>query len=497
MALTQRLGLRQSQSLVMTPQLQQAIKLLQFSQGELMEFVDQELEQNPLLERSTGEDDTLSEQEGSSPDGSPPEGPGTHDEAPTGNNEAPDWNSDDWRDAPGDYNRSSEISGNRSGLTPSYSHELPDIAETAAGSISLRDHLFEQINIDITDPRDRLIAGHMVDYLDEAGYLQSSLPDLAANLGCSVQRVEDLLDRIHRFDPPGIFARDLRECLLLQLKEAGRFDPAMEILLSNLTLLANGEIKQLRRLCGVDSEDFAEMLEELRALDPKPALAFDHVVTQAIQPDIFLNRARGRKGGWAVELNSDALPKAIVNDTYAARILSESTSKADREFIVDQLNSANWLIRSLQQRAETILKVSSEIVRRQSAFFDKGIEHLRPLILRDIAEAVDLHESTVSRATANKYMSTPRGLFELKYFFTSAISSSQGGEAHSAEAVRHKIRALIDAEPAKAILSDDKIVDLLRDEGVDIARRTVAKYRDAMRIPSSVQRRREKRALVK
>ena len=294
---------------------------------------------------------------------------------------------------------------------------------------------------------------------------------------------------MQRFDPAGIFARSLRECLALQLADRDRLDPAMEALLDNLPLVARRDFGTLAELCGVDHEDLADMLVELKELNPKPAYGFDAEAPAAIVPDILMRP--GPKGDWIIELNSDTLPRVLVNTRYHAQVSARARSKQDREYLATQYQSANWLVRSLHQRATTILKVSSEIVRRQDAFFRKGIQHLKPLILRDIAEAIDMHESTVSRVTSNKYIATPRGLFELKYFFTSAIGGANG-ETHSAEAVRHRIKVLIDAESPGSILSDDAIVARLRADGVDIARRTVAKYREAMRIPSSVQRRREK-----
>lgn len=501
MALTQRLAMRQSQSPAMTPQLQQAIKLLQYSQMDLITYIEHELERNPLLELDSEinapKEDNEEEPVAAAKNDAQDLESATPDLAPVDKDRPiDDWPADtdaaSWENEAPAYETGLVYPGS-SGGTALLSADRPpqDIGETAAGEISLRDHLFGQINIDIPDPPDRVIAGLMVEHLDEAGYLRAEIPDLAKTLGCPAERVKHLLERLQKFDPPGIFARNLCECLTLQLKDLGRFDPAMEALLANLDRLARREHEALRQICEVDQEDFTDMLAELRALNPKPAQAFDHVVTQAIRPDVFLRR--DRRGGWQIELNTDALPKPIVNRSYSAHILAQAQTKADRTFIVDQLNSANWLVKALHQRATTILKVASQIVETQAEFFDKGVEFLKPMVMREIADEVGLHESTISRVAANKYMATPRGIFELRYFFTSAISSSVGGDSLSAEAVRFKIRNLVDSETAKSILSDDKIVDLLRRDGVDIARRTVAKYRDSMRIPSSVQRRREKK----
>lgn len=302
-----------------------------------------------------------------------------------------------------------------------------------------------------------------------------------------------VLQVMQGFEPTGVFARSLAECLALQLKDVDRYDPAMQALIENLDLLARGDHARLRKLCGVDQEDLAEMIAEIKALDPRPALTFEGEVAQPVVPDVLM-RPDG-KGGWIVELNSDTVPRVLVNSDYYAQISSHVRSKKEREYLNERLQSANWLVKALHQRATTILKVASEIVRQQDAFFRKGVEHMKPLTLRDIATEIEMHESTVSRVTSNKYIATPRGTFELKYFFTAAIAGADG-TAHSAEAVRHRIKLLIDAESSQQILSDDTIVELLRKDGVDIARRTVAKYREAMRIPSSVQRRRKKAALA-
>ncbi|HAT36256.1 MAG TPA: RNA polymerase sigma-54 factor, partial [Rhodospirillaceae bacterium] len=316
------------------------------------------------------------------------------------------------------------------------------------------------------------------------------LPDVAQMLGCSEQRVERVLQSLQKFDPPGIFARDLKECLALQLQDRNRFDPAMAALLENLDLLAKQDKSALIKICGVDEEDLTEMVAEVRALDPKPAQNFEQEILQTVTPDILMRPHPD--GDWIVELNPETLPRVLVNTEYHTRVSEEARNKDEKDYIAEQFQSANWLVKSLHQRATTILKVAREIVRQQHGFFAQGVEHLRPLILRDIAEAIEMHESTVSRVTSNKYIHTPRGTFELKYFFTSAIGGVGGADSHSAESVRHRIKSLIDEENSDSILSDDGIVAILKSDGIDIARRTVAKYREAMKIPSSVQRRREK-----
>jgi RNA polymerase sigma-54 factor len=365
-----------------------------------------------------------------------------------------------------------------------------DIEQTASRPRTLREHLLEQIGTDLSHPGDRLIALHLLGLLDEAGYLRAGTNGAAQLLGCEIGTVEAVLAKLQQFDPPGVFARDLPECLALQLRDRNRLDPAMQVLLENLPLLAARNIGGLVRLCGVDAADVADMIAEIKSLDPRPGLAFDPPLAQPVVPDIIM-RAQP-EGGWIIELNSETLPRVLVNSKYCAQIRRATRSKEEKDYLAERLHAANWLVKSLHQRATTILKVAAEIIRQQDAFFRQGVQSLRPLILRDIADAIGMHESTVSRVTSNKYMSTPRGLYELKYFFTSAIPASSGNGSHSAEAVRHRIRSLIDAEPPDQTLSDERIVELLREDGVDIARRTVAKYREAMRIPSSVQRRREK-----
>jgi RNA polymerase sigma-54 factor len=328
--------------------------------------------------------------------------------------------------------------------------------------------------------------------LDDAGYLPGDLELVRTQLGATPDHFDEIIGRLQRFDPCGIFARSLHECLALQLFEKDRLDPAMGILLQNLDLLAKRENAALMKLCNVDAEDLADMIAEIRNLNPKPAAAFTADHAPPITPDVILRPQPN--GGWHVELNTENLPRVLANERYYTQIQSSASKKADKEYIADRWQQANWLIKALHQRATTILKVASEIVRQQDAFFIHVVGHLKPLILKDIAALVEMHESTVSRVTQHKYIATPRGLFELKYFFTTAIARSDGGADMSSESVRARIRALIDNEKPTAILSDDHLSMMLRGEGIDVARRTVAKYREAMRIPTSAQRRREKRA---
>jgi RNA polymerase sigma-54 factor len=504
MAITTRLDLRQTQSLVMTPQLQQAIKLLQMSNFELATYVEQELVQNPLLERAEGSEGGEGEEGGgeASVESAAPATTGERDAA--GLTGEPAMSS--VADAPldSDYENGWDDAGPSQAAGPvpdSFANwrggqggrfEDPDynLEQTLSSSVSLRDHLVEQINMDFADPVDRMIGVHLIDLLDEAGYLAADLGQVTEQLGCDLARVEATLAKLQQLDPPGIFARDLRECLMLQLRDRGRFDLCMARLLDHLDLLAKRDMAALRKACEVGQDDLAEMMGEIKALNPKPGLAFDQSVAQPVTPDVIMRPHPD--GGWQIELNNETLPRVLVNAQYYARVSREVKSKDEREYLSERYQSANWLVKSLHQRAATILKVASEIVRQQDAFFAYGLRHLKPLVLRDIAEAIEMHESTVSRVTTNKYMSTPRGMFELKYFFTSSIASLEGGGAHSAEAVRHRIKALIDEETIGEVLSDDRIVEILNKEGIGIARRTVAKYREALRIPSSVHRRRLK-----
>jgi len=504
MALTQRLQLRQSQALVMTPQLMQAIKLLQLSNLDLVAYVEAELERNPLLDRSAEDEPPPAAEahEAPAPDKPPMDGEawsGNGNEA-AGNaaEERADTNPDGTPPDDGEPGRQrtselpagySEWAGVGSGGRDGGDYNLEAFVSAEA---TLADWLREQLVLATADAPRRMIGQYLIDLVDESGYLSADFAAIAEKLGTSVKEIEAVLGILQSFDPPGICARDLAECLALQLKELDRFDPAMQALIARLDLLAKREFAALKKICGVGDEDLADMIGEIRRLNPKPGLAFGSVLVQPIVPDVFVRPAPD--GGWIVELNSDTLPKVLVNQTYYSEVSATARRDTEKSYLAECLQSATWLVRALDQRARTILKVANEIVRQQDGFFARGVEHLRPLNLKTVAEAIGMHESTVSRVTANKYMATSRGIFELKYFFTSAIAAAHGGEAHSAEAVRHRIKQLIEAESAADVLSDDTIVEKLREAGVDIARRTVAKYREAMRIPSSVQRRREKNA---
>ncbi len=501
MALSAKLELRQGQQLVMTPQLQQAIRLLQFSNLELAEFVDSELERNPLLEREETSQTKPAEEV-------PSEGPV----------ESAAGSEDEWLDLrepvqdhagglDADFGNVFQDSGSgeassaapEAGLSWSNvsqrMHNRDDddsnLESYVASEISLRDHLAAQLPLSIQDPRERLIGQYLIDLVDEAGYISSDLDGLAAKLGAPIEMIEGVLNKMQAFDPPGVFARTLAECLALQLKDQNRYDPLMAALLANLGLLANRNIAGLKKAVGVDMDELADMIQEIKRLNPKPGLKFGSVQMQPVVPDVIVRAASD--GGWHIELNGDTLPRVLVNRNYYTRVTQTASTEKDKGYILECLQTANWLVKSLDQRARTILKVAEQIVRQQDGFFVYGVQHLRPLNLKTVADAISMHESTVSRVTSNKYIATPRGIFELKYFFTSAIASSEDGDAHSSEAVRHRIKIMIESEGTNDILSDDKLVEKLKDDGIDIARRTVAKYRESMRIPSSVQRRRDKR----
>ncbi len=505
MALGPRLELRQSQSLVMTPQLRQAIKLLQFSNLEVAAFVEEELERNPLLERDERVD--LMPERPAPDQREPARPPGDAgpvasdllvrgetlpggDHAPLDIDHAEQFDNGPSEGGYGDAALSDWSVGSGAGSVGRGGAEpLDGVAQLAAQARTLREHLGEQLRLGIDAPHERLIGAHLIALLDGAGRVLVDDAALARALGSTTETVAGVRARMMRFDPVGLFATDLRGCLAAQLAERDRLDPAMAILLDHLELLGRRELRRLQALCGVDADDLADMIAEIRALDPKPAAGYDATPPQPVIPDVLMRAAPG--GDFLLELNPETMPRLLVSAAFHARVLMKAP-RADRAFLSEHLASANWLVKSLQQRAQTILKVSAEVMRQQEGFLARGVGHLRPLILRDIAEAVEMHESTVSRVTANKYIATPRGLFELKYFFTTAIAATAGGQSHSAEAVRHRIRGMVAAEAAHSVLSDDAIVAALRYEGVDIARRTVAKYRDALRIPSSVQRKREK-----
>ncbi|SDR23122.1 RNA polymerase factor sigma-54 [Pseudovibrio sp. Tun.PSC04-5.I4] len=512
MAIGPKLEFRQSQQLVMTPQLMQAIKLLQLSNVDLIAHVTSELESNPFLERDDTPDGGGPSDDGASIDGA------SNFESSSGDAQEGDWLKSELGTTP--EADSNSLNSDRSNVLPddngehrpadpvqqkSDAWQAPSHNTSSSGSdynleafvaaqISLSEHLQEQLGLAVTNPADLLVARQLIDCLDENGYLRIEGDEIAQRLGVTDADLDRVIASVQGLDPVGVFARNLNECLKLQLIEKDRYDPAMQKLVENIELLALHDLPKLKRLCRVDDEDLRDMILEIKELNPKPGSAFNNEIVQPIVPDAFVRASSD--GGWTVELNTESLPKVLISQSYYSEISKNSKNKTDLAYFTDSLQTANWLVKSLDQRARTILKVSSEIVRQQDGFLTYGVQHLRPMNLRVVADAIGMHESTVSRVTSNKYIATPRGIYELKYFFSAAIASSEGGESHSAESVRYKIKRLIDAEDPKKILSDDSLVKILKDDGVDIARRTVAKYREALRIPSSVQRRREKKAMA-
>lgn len=491
-----KLELRQSQSLIITPQLQQAIKLLQLSNLDLLNFLEQEIEQNPLLDWAERAGDSEPPAEAPAHDAGAAEDNGQTQELNGYESLETAQTGSDTSDSPDDsislpeppYETLSLYSpGKGASDGPGASFE-----EFTAQQITLRDHLRQQLHIVVVDPVERLIGDHLIDLVDEAGYCRGSVDEIAERLGASPAAVESVLKTIQSLDPAGVGARSLAECLAIQLRELDRLDPAMQTLLDHLELLGVRDYAALQRLCGVDQEDMNEMVAEIQALNPRPGADFGAPTSGSVIPDILVER--DRSGGWNIQLNDETLPRICVNHGFYSSIKHQIRNKKDKTYIQNCMTTANWLARSLDQRRRTMLKVAHEIIRQQESFLERGVRGLKPLALKDVAERIGMHESTVSRVTSNKYMQTPRGTFELKYFFTSAISAAGAGDAHSSEAVKYRIKELIDGESAAKVLSDDKIVTILRHQGIDIARRTVAKYRESLRIPSSVQRRRQKLA---
>jgi RNA polymerase sigma-54 factor len=499
LALSARLEVRQGQGLVITPQLQQAIKLLQLSNLELEAFVEAELERNPLLARD--EADSEPEADARAPEAelsldraddadARAEYDTAHDQASPGEHVT--------GDAPepmGAAEAGGSIDWSKAGSGGRAIEDDADLEALLTHDKTLHQHLADQLVAAAPSPAETFAVGVIIDAIDEGGYLRLDLAEAAGRLGCDVGLMERALAIVQGFEPVGVGARDVAECLAIQLKDLNRYDPAMQALIENLPLLAKRDLAGLKRACGVDDEDLKEMIAEVRALTPRPGAAFGSEPAPTVVPDVYVRE--GAAGFWHVELNSETLPRLLVDQRYHARVSAAARTDQEKTFVSDCAAQASWLVKSLDQRAKTILKVSSEIVRQQDAFLAFGVEHLRPLNLKTVADAIGMHESTVSRVTSNKYLATPRGVFEMKFFFTSAIQATEGGEAHSAESVRHKIRQLIDAEASEAdVHSDDTIVDILKAQGVDIARRTVAKYREAMKIPSSVERRRALKELA-
>ena len=461
----------------MTPQLTQAIKLLALSNLELEAVIAEEMAKNPLLEMGSSDDgETAAE-----PIAEEAAAPSLTDELIPGG---------DADDRPLDFDFTEQALETDSFTDVSIAgrgDEGFDFERLEAAATSLAEHLLAQLH-GSSGPV-ALLAEILVEQLDSNGYLATSLADIAADSGARLTEAEQALALVQELDPPGVGARSLAECLALQAKAADRYDPAMARLIDNLELLAKGRMGDLKRICGVDDEDLADMVRELRDYDPKPGGRFSSEGAEQVIPDVLIRRIGS---SITIELNSAALPRLLINRRYYQELRTGPQDKRSKAWLSECLASANWLVRALDQRARTIVKVVSEIVKTQQAFFDRGPEALKPLTLRQVAEAIEMHESTISRVTSNKYLLCERGLFELKYFFGSGVASTEsGGEGASAEAVKTAIRDIVDRETE--ILSDDAIAALLQQRGFDCARRTVVKYRESLGIGSSVQRRRQRK----
>ncbi len=491
-----RMDLRNAQQMVMTPQLQAAINLLTMTNLELSTYIEEQLAANPFLEKVEGSGSGTE-----APEGAPAsdltaqpndvrEAFSATPDAPA-RSEEPEVTDGVYEDGPA-YHDSDAYAGTGSGGSSDFSEDEREFDATLSKPVTLRDHLNEQIAVTFTDPRDAALAGVLADALDESGYLRQDPDDLAENLKVSPERLENVLNTLKCLDPTGVFARDLSECLALQLQEQGEWDDAWEKLLANLNLLAGHELKKLAQACGLDADELKERVTHLKTLNPKPASSFEQLIVQTALPDVLMTRLpKSQGGGWRVELNHDTLPKVLVNQRYVREVEDAKPSKETKTYVSQAIANANWLIRAMDQRAQTVLAVAAAIIEAQDGFFLYGIEFLRTMTLKDVAEEIGVHESTVSRIVNGKFIATPRGLFELKFFFSSGVTNSDGQDV-AAEAVKSKIKTLIEAENPKDILSDDTLAEMLNKDGINVARRTVAKYREAMGYPSSVLRRRQK-----
>lgn len=493
MAVTPRIEIKQSQSLLMTPQLRQAINLLQMSNLELNELLAKELENNPFLER---EDDRLADVE---IDTQPTIDDYPNETAPTNADEySPDIDYDnsfdDYASDREGYDGNNDYSWDEYAASKNHNsdNDFDFFEKKLSGKPSLYELLDQQISLNFTQNKDKLIASRLTTFLDESGYFRGNINDIADKLNLPIEYIENILKAMQSFEPSGIFARDLRECLSIQLKDLNRLDPQMQKLLDNLELLGQRKFKELKKICEADDEDLASMIADIKTLNPKPAADYSGDTASNIIPDVFVRT--NKQGDYLIELNNMSLPRLLINKEYYSEIKNISgKNKEAKRYLKEQLGHAGFLMKALHQRATSILRVSEEIVRNQHEFFEKGIDYLKPMLLRDVAEALEMHESTISRVTSNKYMLTPRGIFELKYFFSSAAGTYTGDENTSVISIKHQIKQLIENEEPQNILSDDKIVELMAQKGIKIARRTVNKYREAMGIPTSAERKRQKR----
>ncbi len=471
MAISQKLHTKLVQKLILTPSLQQAIKLLPMSTLELRDLLTQEMVENPMLEEIPVEDVQVAEAQTTEEKA----------EAKPEQQKADSWDDADYQYFFGEY-----LDDGYRPKMPQEVRELPPIENTLSTSSSLSDHLLWQLSLQTDDLTVREIGEAIIGNLNDDGYLVASLDELAAMGPWPIEQVESTLTMVQGFDPVGVAARDLQECMMLQLRHLGLAGtPAERIVTDHLKALQNHQIAEISRKLGLSIEDLREHVEVIRHLDPKPGLRFNPTPSQYVTPDVFVEKIDDE---YVVFLNEDGLPQMRISPTYR-RLLDKDGNHGEetRAYVRDKFNAARWLIKSVQQRQNTIYKVARSIVNFQREFLDQGIEHLRPLVLRDVANDIGMHESTVSRVVTNKYMHTPQGVFEMKYFFHSGISSSYG-ESVSSVTIKQRIKKIIESEDPKKPLSDSKIVSILQREGLVLARRTIAKYREELKIPTSNQR---------
>ncbi len=475
MALELRLQVKLSQQLVMTPQLQQAIKLLQLSRMELVDVVTEELAENPMLEEG---------EELASPETPAEEKPATEENAEEVKGESEGMEDIDWQTYLDGYSLSSTTTSD----VYEDSEERPSYESLLTKKSTLSDHLMWQLNLSMVPDDERLAAAEIIGNLDDVGYLHASLEDICVATSVDEETAKKALHRVQQFDPPGVASSNLQECLLLQLERLDQGDSlAAVILREHIDNLEGRKYPVIARALKVSLDEVLEAAKIISELDPRPGRAYNQEDVQYISPDIFVHKVGDE---YVVTLNDDGLPNLRINSFYRSALTNQdSVDKKASEYIQDKMRSAVWLIKSIHQRQRTIYKVTKSIVKFQKQFFDYGIEHLKPLVLRDVAEDIEMHESTVSRVTTNKYVQTPQGLFELKYFFNSGISTSSGDSVAS-ESVKIRIKEIISKEDPKKPLSDQKIVQLLKENDIHIARRTVTKYREMLGLGSSTERKR-------
>jgi RNA polymerase sigma-54 factor len=471
MPIQQKLHARLVQKLILTPSLQQAIKLLPMSTLELAELLNQEMVENPMLEEVPTEDQA-------------PDATATPEAQPEP--EKPERKEETWDDADYEYFFGEYLDEGYRPRQPQEVKELPPIENTLSSKSSLADHLMWQLNLQAIEDGLRDVGAAIVGNIDDDGYLVASVDEIAALGDWDIALVERALDHVQRFDPIGVGARDLQECLLLQIRHLGLSGTAAEVLVrDHLRLLQNHRIPELARAVGIEPEEVKAHIEFIKHLDPKPGSRYTPAESQYVIPDVYIVKT---DEGYRAMLNEDGLPQLRISPVYR-RLLDKGGEASDetRAYVKDKFRSALWLLKSVDQRQKTILKVATSIINFQRGFLDHGIEHLRPLVLRDVASDIGMHESTVSRVVNNKYMHTPQGVYEMKYFFHSGISSSYG-ESVSSVTIKQRIRKIIEGEDARRPLSDSKIMNLLQKEGLVLARRTIAKYREELKIPTSNQR---------